>query len=460
MISRIHNSFIARSASGFHPGIVAVVLVAVLTAIPAWAQRAGAGGQARMIDIDGIAAVVNAEAITRAEVAARLDAVRRQLEARRVELPPIDVLASQVLDRMILDRVQSQRARELGIRVDGSQLDRLFASIAAERGLSADAFRARLEAEGVSRRQYLEQLQVDLIQSRLREREVEPRVQISESDIDAYVAERERSRSQDAVQLNLSQILVRVSEGASADEIQRRRARAEEVLALARRPSADFAALAAAYSDAGDAMAGGSLGWRTADRLPQLFVDAIREQAVGAVVLARSPNGFHVLKVDGRRSEQGGADFSAPVNQIRARHILLRIGGEVGEPQAMQRVTEIRDMIASRRIDFPAAAKAYSEDATAARGGDLDWLLPGDTVPEFERALNALQPGELSAPVRTPFGFHLIEVLERKVALASPERVRAAARQALREQRIDEAWQDWLRQLRDRAYVEIRLDER
>lgn len=460
MIFRTPSVFFARSGSGLMVKRVAAVAFSVLTATSTWAQGSGVTGQNRLIDIDGIAAVVNAEAITRAEVAARIEAVQRQLEARRVAAPPIDILATQVLDRMILDRVQAQRARELGIRVDELQLDRLFASLANERGMSAEEFGARLEAEGVSRRQFRDQLRVDFIQSRLREREVEPRVQISESDIDAYVAERERSRSQDAVQLNLSQILVRVSEGASAEEIQRRRARAEEILARARLPDADFSALAAAYSDAGDAMSGGSLGWRTADRLPQLFVDAVREQVVGAVVLARSPNGFHLLKVNGRRSEQGGADLSAPVNQTRARHILLRVGGEVGESQAMQRITEIRELIDSRRIDFAAAAKAYSEDATGGRGGDLDWILPGDTVPEFERAMNALQPRQLSLPVRTPFGFHLIEVLERRVALASPERVRAAARQALREQRIDEAWQDWLRQLRDRAYVEIRLDER
>jgi len=460
MTACIHRArfFLTRGGPGFV--LVFTALVWVTAALPALGQSSAGAARARTVDIDGIAAVVNAEAITRAEVAARIDAVRRQLEARRVEMPPLEVLASQVLDRMILDRVQSQRARELGIRIDDVQLDRVFASVAAERGFSPEAFRARLEAEGVSRRQFLEQLRSDLIQSRLREREVEARIQISESDIDAFIAERERSKAQEAVQLNLSQILVRVAEGASADEIQRRRTRAEEVLALARRPDADFAALAAAYSDAGDAMSGGDLGWRTADRLPQLFIDAVREQAVGGVVLARSPNGFHLLKVNGRRSEQGGADLSAPVNQTRARHLLLRIGGEVGETQAIRRIAEIREMIAGGRIDFAAAAKAYSEDATAGRGGDLDWILPGDTVPEFERALNALQPGELSRPVRTPFGVHLIEVTERRVALASPDRVRAAARQALREQRIDEAWQDWLRQLRDRAYVEVRLDER
>lgn len=450
---------IARSVS--RAGALVLALGLCLSLPLASAQPAAPVSQVRPVEIDGIAAVVNAEAITRAELAARIDAIRAQLRARRVELPPIEVLAAQVLERMILDRAQVQRARELGIRVDEGQVDRYFAAMAAERKLDVEALRRRIEADGVSSSQFREQIRMELVQSRLREREVDARVRISESEIDAFISERERLQSQGPVQLNLAQILVRVAEGASAEEIQRRRARAEEVLTLVRRPGADFAALAAAYSDAGDAMTGGSLGWRTTDRLPQLFVDAVKDQAVGGAVLARSPNGFHVLKVVGRRAEQGGGpDLSSPVAQTRARHILVRIGGEVGEAQARRRIDQVRDLISAGRLNFDGAAKTYSEDGTAARGGDLGWVLPGDTVPEFERALNALQPGQLSLPVRTPFGFHLVEVMERRVAVAPPDRVRALARQSLREQRIDEAWQDWLRQLRDRTYVEIRLDER
>jgi len=450
---------IVRSAS--RARTFAVLVLGLCVSVPfASAQPATPVSQVRQVEIDGIAAVVNAEAITRAELAARIDAIRAQLRARRVELPPIEVLAAQVLERMILDRAQVQRARELGIRVDEGQVDRYFEAMAAERKLDVEAFRRRIEADGVSSSQFREQIRMELLQGRLREREVDARVRISESEIDAFISERERLQSQGPVQLNLSQILVRVAEGASAEEIQRRRARAEEVLALVRRPGADFAALAAAYSDAGDAMTGGSLGWRTTDRLPQLFVDAVKDQGVDGAVLARSPNGFHVLKVVGRRAEQGGPDLSSPVAQTRARHILVRVGGEVGEVQARQRIDQVRDLISAGRLDFAGAAKTYSEDATAARGGDLGWVLPGDTVPDFERALDALQPGQLSQPVRTPFGYHLVEVVERRVAVAPPDRVRALARQSLREQRIDEAWQDWLRQLRDRTYVEIRLDER
>lgn len=440
--------------------LAASLMVAAATTVAAQAQPLPNRARAPAIEIDGIAAIVNAEAITRGEFAARLNAVRSQLEARRVESPPLDVLAAQVLERMILDRAQLQRARELGLRIDDFQLDRVVAGMAAERGLTADGFRRGVEADGLTMAQFRDQLRTELLQTRLREREVETRVQVSESDIDAFIAERERGRADAALEFNLAQILVRVAEGASAEEIARRRARAEEVLGAARRPGADFAALAAAWSDAADAMTGGSLGWRTTDRLPQLFVEAVRDQAEGAVVLARSPNGFHVIRVAGRRSGQAATDASAPIPQVRVRHLLIRVGGETGEAQALRRIQEIRTQITARRIDFAAAAKAFSDDASSGRGGDLGWILPGDTVPEFERALEALQPGQLSAPVRSPFGVHLIEVLERRVAAAPPERIRNAARQALREQRVDDAWQDWLRQLRDRTYVEIRLDER
>lgn len=443
------------------PALAASALLLILIgATPVQAQSQPAAARAAAVEIDGIAAVVNAEAITRGEFAAQLNAVRSQLVARRAELPPMDVLASQVLERMILDRAQLQRARELGIRVDDLQVERVLAGMAAERGLSAEGFRRGIEADGLTLKQFSDQVRIELLQSRLREREVEGRVQISESDIDAFIAERERGQADESTEFNLAQILIRVAEGASSEEIARRRARAEEVVAAARRPGADFASLAAAWSDAADARSGGGLGWRGTDRLPQLFVDAVRDQSVGAVVLTRSPNGFHVIQVVGRRSAPLGPDAAGPVAQVRARHLLLRVGGEVGEAQARRRIEEIRAQITSGQVQFSAAAKAFSDDASSARGGELGWILPGDTVPEFERALDALQPGEISPPVRSPFGLHLIEVIERRVAAAPPERARNAARQALREQRVEDAWQDWLRQLRDRTYVEIRLDER
>lgn len=407
--------------------------------------------------LDAVVAVVNAEVITRQELQRQVEQIRRQLEARRIEVPPADLLASQVLERMILDRAQIQMAREYGIRVDETQLDRAIASIASERGMTVAEFRSRAEAEGITWDRVRRDLRNEMLQARLREREVEARIQVSEADIDAFLAERKQFDATDA-EYEVAQILIRVAEGSSADEIQKRRARAEEVLASASRPGSDFAALAASFSDAGDAMTGGSLGWRSADRLPQIFYEAIAKLQPGGVVVTRSPNGFHVLKLLGRRSAAGDQALGAPVTQTRARHILIRVGDNLGEAEARKRIDDLRARLVAG-ADFADLARQNSADGTAGRGGDLGWILPGDTVPDFERAMNALSPGQLSQPVRTPFGFHLIQVSERRQEAASPERVRSSARQALREQRIEEAWQDWLRQLRDSTWVEYRTDE-
>jgi peptidyl-prolyl cis-trans isomerase SurA len=258
----------------------------------------------------------------------------------------------------------------------------------------------------------------------------------------------------------LAQILLRVPEGASADDIQRRRAQANELLNQARAPGADFAALAASRSDAPDAMSGGDLGWRVAERIPQIFLEALAGLKTGEVALVRSPNGFHLLKLLDQRNATSAEAAGAKSIQYRARHILIRRDEPGGESAALQKLAEIRQRIASGAVEFAQMARQFSADGTASRGGDLGWVLQGDTVPEFERALQSLQPGQLSEPVATQFGFHLIQLQERRESTGSSERQRSAARQALREQRVDEAYQDWLRQLRDRTYVEIRLDER
>jgi peptidyl-prolyl cis-trans isomerase SurA len=436
--------------------LTVLCLLAFCWMLQAHAQTSGTR-RAQPRPLDAVVAVVNSEVITRQELLSQVEQVRRQLESRRIEVPTSDVLAAQVLERMILDRAQIQMARDYGIRIDDAQLDRAVANVAAERGLSAAEFRARAEREGISWDRVRRDIRNEILQARLREREVDNRVQISEADIDAFISERKQISSEN-LEYDVAQILVRVAEGASADDIQKRRARAEETLAAASRPGADFAALAATYSDASDAMSGGSLGWRSADRLPQIFLEAVSKLQPGGVALVRSPNGFHVLKLLGQRSADGLPAMGAPVTQTRARHILIRVGDNMGDSEAQKRVADLRVRIAEG-TGFADVARQNSADGTAGRGGDLGWILPGDTVPEFERAMNALKPGEVSQPVRTPFGYHLIEVMERRQEAASPERVRMAARQALREQRIEEAWQDWLRQLRDTTWVEYRSDE-
>jgi peptidyl-prolyl cis-trans isomerase SurA len=346
-------------------------------------------------------------------------------------------------------------AREQGLRVDDAQLERAVAGIATENGLSAAQLRAQIEADGVSFLRFREDLRDELLVARLREREVDARIQISEADIDAFLAE-QRDVSGAQPEYELAQVLLRVPEGASAEDIERQRLRGEEVIRQAR-AGGDFARLAAAFSDAPDAMSGGALGTRTADRLPEIFAKAAGSMQPGEVsALLRSPNGFHVLKLIARRDAGAAKLEGGPVTQTRARHILIRPSELVSEPEVLRRLAEIRSRLQAGGAEFAELARQYSVDGSAGRGGDLGWIYPGDTVPDFERAMNALQPGQLSEPVRTEFGYHLIEVLERRTDAASPERVRALARQALRERRIEETLQDWLRQVRDRTYVEYR----
>jgi peptidyl-prolyl cis-trans isomerase SurA len=256
---------------------------------------------------------------------------------------------------------------------------------------------------------------------------------------------------------NLAHILVRVPEQASPEQVETARRRVEQALAESR-GGRDFAQLAAIYSNAPEALQGGSLGWRAHDRLPDLFADALEKLRPGEVTPPlRSPAGFHLLKLLDRRV---GGVSDAPIPQTRLRHILIRTSETMSETEARRRLSDIRPRNHAKEVDFAEMARVHSDDATAARGGELDWIYPGDTVPDFERAYQELAIGEISEPVRTPFGVHLIQVLERRSADMSAERKRLQARQTLRERKSDEAYHEWLRQLRDQAYVELRLEER
>lgn len=430
-----------------------------MTVFAAPAALAQTPAPAAVRDLDRIAAVVNTDVITLRELSARSGFVERQLRAQRIEPPPREVLERQVLERMILDRLQAQRAREQGLRIDDASLERALASIAEQNRVSVAAMRQRVEADGMPFSRFREDVRLDMLLGRLREREVESRIQVSEADVDAFLAE-QAAAGPESTEVLVAQILLRVPEGASAEQIEGQRRRGEELLRQLAR-GGDFARLAASFSDAPEAMSGGSLGWRTVDRLPQLFAQAIASLKPGeTTALLRSPNGFHVLRLLERRGAGNPALAAArqPVQQTRVRHILLRITEQAPEAEVTRRLGEFRERLAAGRADFAELARQFSADGSAARGGDLGWIYPGDTVPEFEQAMNALAPGAVSSPVRTAFGLHLIQVLERRVDEASPDRLRAAARQALRERRLDETLQEWLRQLRDSAYVEYRLE--
>ena len=414
---------------------------------------AGAQGAAL---VDRIVAIVNKDVITLSELNAAVATGERQLRRQGTPAPERPVLERQMLERLILDKAQLQMARDTGIRIDEVQLDRAVQRIAEQNKMSLAQFRQVLERDGVAFDAWREDLREQIILSRLREREVEDKVQVSDSEIELFLEDM-KARPERA-EYNVSHILVRIPEQSAPERIEEARAKAQRAIAEAR-AGGDFGRIAATYSDAPDALEGGVLGWRSHERLPQLFSAALAGMKPGEVSeLLRSPAGFHVLKLVDRRGIDAGA---APITQTRARHILVRTSEAVSEGEARRRLQDLRERIVNGKADFAELARVHSDDTgSAVRGGVLDWIYPGDTVPDFERALQELKPGELSEPVKTPFGYHLIQVLERRSTDVSPERRRLQARQALRERKADESYQEWLRQLRDQAYVELRLEER
>jgi peptidyl-prolyl cis-trans isomerase SurA len=405
------------------------------------------------VPVDRVIAVVNDEVITRHDLRARFDSALAQLKRQGVQLPPRDVLERQVLERLVIDKVQLQLARDMGLRVDDAQVDQALQRIANGNRMSLGQFRATLEKDGIVFASFREEVRAEMTIARVREREVDSKLFISDGEIDNYLAGLSTSGPA-GEEYRLAHILLRAPESASPEQIQKLRAKAEQVLDRIRKGD-DFGQLAASYSDAPDGMKGGDLGWRPLDRLPAIFAEESARLKVGEVSpILRSANGFHLVKLLGKRG--GGAPVA--VEQTHARHILVKVNEIVSEPEARHKVEALRQRI-SHGERFAELARLYSQDGSASKGGDLGWIYPGDTVPEFERAMNQLAPGELSQPVQSPFGYHLIEVIERRVQDVSSERQRAAARQTLRERKRDEAYQDWLRQARDRAYVEIRLEE-
>jgi peptidyl-prolyl cis-trans isomerase SurA len=353
---------------------------------------------------------------------------------------------------MVTDRVQSQFAKETGLRVDDAELDRAINRIAQENKLTSQQLRAVLEKDGVPFAGFREDIRNEIVRTRLREREVDNKIVVTEGEIDNFLGLQKADVNED---YNLSHILVVVPENASPEQIQARRDRAEQAYAQLK-GGTDFRQVAVAFSEAPDALQGGTMGWRQSSRLPTLFTEALKSLRVGELSpILRSANGFHILKLNDKRG--GGAPVI--VQQAHTRHILVKTNELVSESEARNRLLALKERL-ENKTDFAALARAHSEDASATRGGDLGWLSPGDTVPEFERAMNDLKPGEVSGPVQTPFGWHLIQVLERRTEDMSKERQRLAARQALRARKSDEAYQEWVRQLRDRAYIELRSEER
>lgn len=423
-------------------------LAAFLLALPLAAQAQ------KISLVDRIVAIVNKEIITYSELSRATDAAERDLRRRGAQPPERAILERQVLERLILDKAQLQMAADTGIRVDDLQVDRAVERIAEQNQMTLTEFRRRLEADGLSFEAFRRDLREQIILNRLREREVDDKIEVSDAEIDQFLRET-GNQTGEQIEYNVSHILVRVPEQATTDRIDAARQKADKARAEA---AGDFAKAAATYSDAPDALQGGAIGWRTQDRLPTLFAAELLKMKPGDVSeVFRSPAGFHILKLVDRR---GASSAATPITQTRLRHILIRTSDQISESEARRRLLDLRQRILDGKADFAEMARVHSDDSTAARGGELDWLYPGDTVPEFERAYSELKVGEISQPVRSPFGWHLIQVLERRSASLSPERMRLQARQALRERKSDDTYEEWLRGLRDQAYVEVRLEDR
>ena len=410
-------------------------------------QRVPAGPQ----QADFIVAVVNSEPITNQDVQSMVRRFEKQV-AGRGNLPPRAQLTAQALERLINDKAQLQLARETGVRVDEGQIDQAEQNVAAQNQMSVPDLQRRLASEGVARAQFRDELRNQLLLVRLREREVEPRVRVSDQDIDQFLQE-QPAESGPGSEINLAQVLVAVPERASEAQVASLLARAQKVQARAR-AGEDFTALVREFSDARDrASNGGQFGLRPADRYPGLFVEATRELPVGGVsAVLRSGAGFHILKVVERVSSQA----PVTVTQSHARHILLRTSAQLNEAAARARLQDYKRRIDSGQADFASLARTHSQDGSAKEGGDLGWTNPGQFVPEFEEAMNALAPGQVSAPVVSRFGVHLIQLIERREQALSDRQRRELVRAQVRERKLEEAFATWAQEVRGRAYVEMR----
>lgn len=419
-----------------------------LSAVPAAAQ--GAAVPARSADF--IVAVVGQELVTNSDLQQRLARVRQEAARSGQRLPPEAELRRQVLDTLIDDRAQLSHARETGIRVDDAEVERAVGAVAAQNQMSLSELRERLRRDGIDFARFRNSLRDELLLQRVREREVQARIRVTDLEIDKFLAER-RAEAGGAVSYNIAQVLVAVPEGAGEAQVAERQARAAEVLAQAR-AGQPFEQLVEQFSD-GAKEQGGQLGLRPAERLPELFVQAVRGLKAGELApqLLRSGAGFHVLKLVARN--EGGMT----VTQHRARHILLRVTPQRNQAAALRQLAEYRRQIESGAARFETLARQHSEDGSAPQGGDLGWAGPGQFVPEFEQVLGTLSPGGLSEPFVSRFGAHLVQLVERREAQIDAKQQREMARNVLREQKFDSAYAEWAREVRERAYVELREEQ-
>ena len=409
--------------------------------------------------IDEVIAVVDTSLVTKLELESRIALIEKQFKAANRALPPADDLRVQVLERLISERIQQNLAREVGIKVSDRDLDRILGNIAAQSKLTVPELKAKIEKEGTNFNKYKEEIRKEAQAARLREREVDARVQVSESEIDSYISEKNRGKLLQAGndEIYLAQLVIGLPANASESDVAAAKNKAEDVLRQANIEK-DFLAYGKKIALPGSGMRVEDLGYRTLDRLPQLFVDGAQGIGSNQMIprVLQSGAGFHVIKVIDRKGALAANVQNIVVTQTQARHILLRHRPGVTDLEAQRRLNGFKDQIRVKASDFVQVAKKHSEDGSAQNGGNLGWMSPGELVPEFEQAMNQLNINEVSDPVRTEFGWHLIQVLERRQAQLSADKQRDFARAAIREKKLDQAYEDWLRQIRDAATVEIR----
>ena len=439
----------------YYSAVKLLILVTMFTPLLATSAESNARKQSNeIVKMDRIIAIVDQAVITEQELINRTQTVIAQLEKQGTALPPQNVLEKQVLERLIIDSLQLQLAAQTGVKVDDTQLDKTIERIAAQNKMSVDEFKVLLEKDGIAMRKFREDIRSEITISRLREREVENKLNISEAEIDNYLTT-QANRGEEQDEYEISHILIRTPEDASPEDLQKAKSKTEQALKKLA-DGASFEQVSAGFSDAPNALEGGSMGWKTGAQLPALFLEVLKPLQAGEVSKPlRSPNGFHILKVNNRR----GGTSSLVIGQTHARHILIKLSEVLSEKEAKRKIDVIKE-----RLDnggkFEELARQFSEDGSANSGGDLGWVNPGDTVPAFEKAMNGLGLGELSEPVLSPFGWHIIQVLERRQQDMTKEASRLKARQEIRVRKSEEAYQDWIRELRDRAFVELRLEDK
>ena len=435
---------------------LAVPLLAIAAAMlsPQLAQAQALTGT-DMAPVDRVAAVVNNGVITQRELDERTGLIINRLKKQNTQMPPEAELKRQVLDQMVLERIQIEKAQDDGIVVDDAMVQRTLARLAAQNQMSVDQYRERLTAEGVPWTTFQRDAKNELILARLREREVDSKVQVSDTEVASYLAS-QRGPGAPQNDLHVQVIEFNAPQTMSPTELDAVQAKAQIVLQQANDPKADFGKLASQYSQAADAAkTSGDLGFKSPAVLPPAVVAATSQLRPGQVdsTLVKGDDKLYIVKlIDRRPAQSSGADAPKMV-QTHVEHILIRVGGSVSEPAARQQLADIKTKLQANQGDFATYARTYSQDGSAQQGGDLGWISPGETVPDFERAMNNLKVGEISDPVRTEYGYHLIEVLGRRDADVNQQQQQDLARQALGQRKAEQAYSDWLRELRDSSYV-------